>query len=327
VTVIADILADTSGRMDRAVEAAKEDFATVRTGRANPQLFQKVMVDYYGSPTPLVAAGVAEHPEARTLVVTPYDKSALKAIEQAIRDIPNLGVNPTNDGNLVRVTMPELTAERRKEYVKLVRTKGEDAKVHLRGIRRKAKDELDALKSEVGEDDLVRAEKELDAVTARTSTRSMRRSSAKRPSFSRSEAMTDPSGEPAAGSDAPRPGAARRARELGGVPGARARRAHRVRAPDRPRTRRFRAGAGPHQRAHGSQSADGDPHRPRRRRRGAGVAAVHQVAVPRLRDSGVPAGRVRVQPGRCRPRAGASMSCPRSSPARSSCSRASSSGT
>ena len=165
--MIADILADTSGRMDRAVEAAKEDFATVRTGRANPQLFQKVMVDYYGSPTPLSQLASLNAPEARTLVVTPYDKSALKAIEQAIRDIPNLGVNPTNDGNLVRVTMPELTAERRKEYVKLVRTKGEDAKVHVRGIRRKAKDELDGLKSDVGEDDLVRAEKELDKTTAK----------------------------------------------------------------------------------------------------------------------------------------------------------------
>ena len=163
--MIADILADTSGRMDRAVDAAKEDFSTVRTGRANPALFQKVMVDYYGSPTPLSQLASLNAPEARTLVVTPYDKSALKAIEQAIRDIPNLGVNPTNDGNLVRVTMPELTAERRKEYVKLVRTKGEDAKVHVRGIRRKAKDELDGLKSDVGEDDLVRAEKELDQIT------------------------------------------------------------------------------------------------------------------------------------------------------------------
>jgi len=151
--------------MDRAVEAAKEDFATVRTGRANPQLFQKVMVDYYGSPTPLAQLASINNPEARTLIVTPYDKSALKAIEQAIRDIPNLGVNPTNDGNIVRVTMPELTEERRKEYVKLTRSKGEDAKVHVRGIRRKAKDDIDALKGEIGEDELARAEKELDALT------------------------------------------------------------------------------------------------------------------------------------------------------------------
>ncbi|GAB2835966.1 ribosome recycling factor [Microbacterium insulae] len=163
--MIADVLADAGARMDRAVEAAKEDFATVRTGRANPQLFQKVLVDYYGTPTPLAQLASINNPEARTLIITPYDKSALKAIEQAIRDIPNLGVNPTNDGNLIRVTMPELTEERRKEYVKLVRSKGEDHKIHLRGIRRKSKDDIDSLKSEVGEDELTRAEKELDALT------------------------------------------------------------------------------------------------------------------------------------------------------------------
>ncbi|PKI92832.1 ribosome recycling factor [Actinomycetales bacterium SN12] len=163
--MIADVLADTTARMTRAVDAAKEDFATVRTGRANPQLFQKLMVDYYGSPTPIAQLASMANPEARTLIVTPYDKSALRAIEQAIRDMPNLGANPTNDGNIVRVTMPELTEERRKEYVKLVRSKGEDAKVQVRGIRRKAKDQLDALKNEVGEDEIARGEKELDALT------------------------------------------------------------------------------------------------------------------------------------------------------------------
>jgi len=163
--VIADVLADAGARMDRAVEAAKEDFATVRTGRANPQMFQKVLVDYYGSPTPLAQLASLNNPEARTLVINPYDKSALKAIEQAIRDMPNLGVNPTNDGTIVRVTMPELTQDRRKEYVKIVRGKGEDAKVQVRNLRRKAKDDLDALKSDVGEDELVRAEKELDGIT------------------------------------------------------------------------------------------------------------------------------------------------------------------
>ena len=163
--MIADVLAEAGTRMDRAVESAKEDFTTVRTGRANPQLFQKVLVDYYGTPTPLGQLASLNNIEARTIVVTPYDKSALKAIEQAIRDMPNLGANPTNDGNLVRVTMPELTEERRREYVKLVRTKAEDAKVHVRGIRRKSKDDLDELKSEFGEDELARAEKELDALT------------------------------------------------------------------------------------------------------------------------------------------------------------------
>jgi ribosome recycling factor len=163
--VIAEVMTETAGRMDRAVDAAKEDFATVRTGRANPQLFQKINVEYYGTPTPLAQLASLNTPEARTIIVTPYDKSALKAIEQAIRDVPNLGVNPTNDGNIIRVTMPELTQDRRKEYVKIVRSKGEDAKVHVRGIRRKAKDDLDALKSEIGEDELARAEKELDALT------------------------------------------------------------------------------------------------------------------------------------------------------------------
>ena len=163
--MIADVLTDAGERMDRAVEAAKEDFATVRTGRANPQLFQKVLVDYYGTPTPLAQLASINNPEARSLIITPYDKSALKAIEQAIRDIPNLGVNPTNDGNIVRVTMPELTEERRKEYVKLVRSKGEDAKVHVRGIRRKSKDDIDALKGEVGDDEVGRGEKELEQIT------------------------------------------------------------------------------------------------------------------------------------------------------------------
>lgn len=163
--MIADVMTEASERMDRAVEAAKDDFATVRTGRANPQLFQRLMVDYYGTPTPLQQLASLQNPEARTLIVTPYDKSALKAIEDAIREMPNLGANPTNDGNIVRITMPELTAERRKEYVKLVKAKAEDAKVRIRGIRRQIKDDLDALKDEIGEDDIARAEKELDALT------------------------------------------------------------------------------------------------------------------------------------------------------------------
>jgi len=158
-------MTEATDRMERAVEAAKDDFATVRTGRANPQLFQRLMVDYYGTPTPLQQLASLQNPEARTLIVTPYDKSALKAIEDAIREMPNLGANPTNDGNIVRITMPELTQERRKEYVKLVRGKAEDAKVRVRGIRRQIKDDLEALKDEIGEDDIARAEKELDALT------------------------------------------------------------------------------------------------------------------------------------------------------------------
>jgi ribosome recycling factor len=163
--VIADVLSDATARMHKAVEVAKDDFASVRTGRANPQLFQKILVSYYGTPTPLNQLASLQNPEARTLLVTPYDKSALRDIEQAIRDTPNLGANPSNDGNIIRVTLPELTEERRKEYVKIVRSKAEDAKVSVRNIRRKSKDDLDALKGEIGDDEVSRAEKELEQIT------------------------------------------------------------------------------------------------------------------------------------------------------------------
>ena len=163
--MISDVLAEAKDKMDKAVEVAKEDFGTVRTGRANPMLFQKILVDYYGSPTPLAQLASLNNPEARTLIVTPFDKSALKEIEKAIVAAPNLGANVGNDGEIVRVTLPELTEERRREFVKIVRDKAEQAKVAIRNIRRTAKDGLDALKSEVGEDDLGRAEKELDANT------------------------------------------------------------------------------------------------------------------------------------------------------------------
>jgi ribosome recycling factor len=165
--MIDQILKSSAEKMDKAVESAKDDFATVRTGRANPQLFQKVMVDYYGTMTPLAQLASLQNPEARTIVITPYDKSALGAIEKALRDVPNLGANPTNDGNLIRVSLPELTEERRKEFVKLVKTKAEDHRVSVRNIRRKGNDELDALKKDgqAGDDDIARAEKELDTIT------------------------------------------------------------------------------------------------------------------------------------------------------------------
>jgi ribosome recycling factor len=162
--VIADVLAEAADKMDKAVEVCKDDFATVRTGRANPALFEKIQVEYYGTPTPLQQLASLQNPEARTLIITPYDKTALKEIERAIVNYPNLGASPSNDGNIIRVTMPELTEDRRKEYVKIVRAKGEDAKVIIRSLRRKAKDDLDATK-EVGEDDIARGEKELDAIT------------------------------------------------------------------------------------------------------------------------------------------------------------------
>jgi len=162
--VISDVLAEAKDKMDKAVEVAKDDFGTVRTGRANPLLFQKILVDYYGSPTPLSQLASLNNPEARTLIVTPFDKTALKEIEKAIVAAPNLGANVGNDGEIVRVTLPELTQDRRKEFVKIVRDKAEQAKVAIRNIRRKAKDDLDSLK-EVGEDEIARAEKDLEATT------------------------------------------------------------------------------------------------------------------------------------------------------------------
>jgi len=122
-------------------------------------------VDYYGSPTPLAQLASLQNPEARTLLVTPYDKTALKEIERALVNMPNLGANVGNDGEIVRVTLPELTQDRRKEFVKIVRGKAEEARVSVRNIRRRAKDDLDALKSEVGDDDVARAEKELEQIT------------------------------------------------------------------------------------------------------------------------------------------------------------------
>ncbi|MFC5338565.1 ribosome recycling factor [Leucobacter denitrificans] len=163
--MINEVFADAKERMNKAVEAAKESFATVRTGRANPALLQNVTVDYYGTPTPLPQLASVTNQDARSLLITPYDKGAMKEIEQAIRDMHNLGANPSNDGNVIRVTLPELTEERRKEFVKIVKNRAEDARVAVRNVRRSTKDELDALKSEVGEDEITRAEKELEALT------------------------------------------------------------------------------------------------------------------------------------------------------------------
>ncbi|MEY4078479.1 MAG: ribosome recycling factor [Actinomycetota bacterium] len=165
--MIQDILLEATDKMEKAVEAAKDDFGTIRTGRANPAMFQKITVDYYGSGTPLGNLASIQVLEARSLAITPYDKSALLAIEKAIRDVPNLGAQPNNDGNIIRVTLPDLTEDRRKEYVKLARSKAEDHRVSIRNIRRKGNDDLAALKKDggAGEDEISRAEKELDAIT------------------------------------------------------------------------------------------------------------------------------------------------------------------
>ena len=142
--MISDVLAEAKEKMDKALEAAKDDFGTVRTGRANPALFQKVLVDYYGTPTPLAQLASMVNQEARTLLITPFDKNSLKDIEKAIVAAQNLGASVGNDGNVIRATLPELNEERRREFVKIVRDKAEQARVSLRNIRRKAKDDLDA---------------------------------------------------------------------------------------------------------------------------------------------------------------------------------------
>jgi ribosome recycling factor len=164
--MIDDTLLDAEERMEKAVEVAKEDFGRIRAGRANAQMFQKIVVDYYDTMTPINQLASITVPEPRMAVVTPYDKQTLGIIERAIRD-SDLGVNPSNDGTIIRISIPQLTEERRREFIKVARTKAEDAKVSIRNIRRKAKEELDRIKKdgEAGEDDVDRAEKELDKVT------------------------------------------------------------------------------------------------------------------------------------------------------------------
>ncbi|ONI88348.1 ribosome recycling factor [Saccharothrix sp. ALI-22-I] len=166
--MIDETLLDAEEKMEKAVSVAKEDLAAVRTGRANPSMFSRIVVEYYGSPTPLNQLASVAIPEARMAVIKPYDATQLNAVEKAIRD-SDLGVNPSNDGSIIRVVIPQLSEERRREMVKVAKSKGEDAKVSIRNIRRKAKEELDRLvkDGEVGEDDGTRGEKELENVTHR----------------------------------------------------------------------------------------------------------------------------------------------------------------
>ena len=160
------ILLEATEKMDKAIEVAREDFATIRTGRANAAMFNKISVDYYGAMTPLNQLASFQVPEARMIVISPYDKGATAAIEKSLRD-SDLGINPNTDGEIIRVVLPELTEERRKEYIKMARAKAEDSRVSMRNIRRHAKDALDKLQKdgEAGEDDVRRAEKQLDDLT------------------------------------------------------------------------------------------------------------------------------------------------------------------
>jgi ribosome recycling factor len=164
--MIDDTLLEAEDKMEKAVEVAKEDFAAIRTGRANPAMFAKIVVDYYGAMTPVNQLASFTTPEARMVIVSPYDKGAMGAIEKAIRD-SDLGVNPSNDGSIIRIVLPQLTEERRKEYIKVARHKAEDAKISIRNIRRHAKDTLEKMikDGDAGEDDVRRAEKHLEDVT------------------------------------------------------------------------------------------------------------------------------------------------------------------
>lgn len=166
--MIDETLLEAEEKMDKAIEVAKEDFATIRTGRASAAMFSKIAVDYYGAPTPLQQLASFSTPEARTILISPFDKTSMGAIEKAIRN-SDLGVNPTDDGAVIRVVMPALTAERRRDYVKLAKHKAEEARISVRNVRRHAKDRLDRLArdGEAGEDEVARAEKELEAVTKR----------------------------------------------------------------------------------------------------------------------------------------------------------------
>src|SRR3954451_12898818 len=152
--------------MERAVEHAKEEFATIRTGRASAAMFGKIVIDYYGTPTPVPQMASIGIPEPRMVIVKPYDASQLAAMERAIRD-SDLGVNPNNEGTQLRIVLPQMTEERRREMIKVARHKGEEAKVAVRNVRRKAKEELDRIvkDGEAGEDEGRRAEKELDDLT------------------------------------------------------------------------------------------------------------------------------------------------------------------
>lgn len=160
--MIDETLFDAEEKMEKAVSVAKDDLASVRTGRATPNMFSRVVVEYYGAMTPLNQLSSITVPEARMAVIKPYDQSQLKALEKAIRD-SDLGLNPSNDGQIIRVVIPQLSEERRREMVKVARGKGEDARVTIRSIRRKAMEELGRIvkDGEAGEDEVARAEKEL----------------------------------------------------------------------------------------------------------------------------------------------------------------------
>ena len=164
---VQSVIADTNSKMNKAVDVAKEDFAAIRTGRAHPSMFAKIMVEYYGTLTPLSQLATVQVPEARMALITPFDKGATASIEKAIRE-SDLGVNPGGDGNVIRVNFPQLTEERRKEFIKVAKAKAEESRVSIRAIRRHSKEAMEKLEKDgvIGKDDLTRGEKELEKSTS-----------------------------------------------------------------------------------------------------------------------------------------------------------------
>ena len=161
-----EILLECEEHMSTTVDRTREELTTIRTGRANPAMFNGVVADYYGVPTPITQMATVSVPEARMMLIKPYEMSMMGVIENAIRN-SDLGVNPTNDGQVLRVTIPQLTEERRRDMVKLAKSKGEDGKIAIRNVRRKGMDQLKKIHKDgdAGEDEVQAAEKELDKVT------------------------------------------------------------------------------------------------------------------------------------------------------------------
>ena len=164
--MIDEILNEADDKMTKSVDATREQFSTIRAGRISPTVFNKLTVEYYGSPTPIQQLATFTSQDARTILIQPFDQTAVDAVERAVRD-SDLGVNPSSDGRVLRCVFPELTQERRKEYIKQAKAKAEDGRISVRNVRRQAKQQLEQLEKdgEVGKDDVATAEKKLDALT------------------------------------------------------------------------------------------------------------------------------------------------------------------
>lgn len=168
--MIKELLEDAERRMDQTVEHTQGEFATIRTGRASPAILSRVTVDYYGSPTPLQQLASFTVPEPRMLLVTPFDANSIPEIERGINEA-QLGLTPSNDGRVIRLVFPQLTEERRRELIRMTRHIGEEGRVAIRQVRRHTKDDIEALTGEISEDDIRRAEKDLQDATDRHTSR------------------------------------------------------------------------------------------------------------------------------------------------------------